>query len=257
MTGLLLAAGSGALLVVLGLGWGRSPVRSPLGRDGYFDRWQALHGDYDPRTRSRGLRGWLTVVHALARPLARLGVHPDVVTLASAWLALVTVVLAEAGGRWWIAAGLLVVLSGLVDNLDGAIAVLQDRTTRWGYVLDSLVDRVCDAAFLWAAVLAGCPVWLGVLCGFAVLLLEYLRARAGNAGDGEIGLITVAERPTRVIVLAPTLVLAGLIDVDVAGAGVALLLVLTVVGVVQLGVAVRRQLRSGSARQEPGVVLSG
>ena len=245
MTGLLLAGGLGALLVVAGLGWGRRPVRSPLDRDAYFDRWQALHADYDPRARSRGLRGWLSLVHALARPVARLGVHPDLVTLASAWLAGLVVVLADLEGHWWIAAGLLIVLSGLVDNLDGAVAVLEDRTTRWGYVLDSVVDRVCDAAFLWAAVLAGCPVWLGVLCGFAVLLLEYLRARADNAGGGEVALITVAERPTRVIVLAPTLVISGVVagsaDV-VAAVGVALLLVLTLVALGQLGLAVRRQL---------------
>ena len=245
MTGLLLAAGLGALLVVLGLLCGRAPVRAPVDRDGYFDRWQARHGDYDPRVRSRGLRGWLTIVHALARPLARLGVHPDVVTVASAWLAGAVVVLADLGGRWWIAAGLLIVLSGLVDNLDGAVAVLSDRTSRWGYVLDSVVDRVCDALFLLAVVLAGCPGWLAVTCGFTVFLLEYLRARAGNAGAGEVAVITVAERPTRVIVLAPTLVGCGAVvgsaDV-VATVGVAVLLALTVVGLGQLGAAVRREL---------------
>jgi CDP-diacylglycerol--glycerol-3-phosphate 3-phosphatidyltransferase len=245
MTGLLLAAGLGAALLVAAAVWGRRPVGAPLDRDGYFDRWQGLHGGYDPRSRSRGLRGWLTVVHAVARPLARLGVHPDVVTVGSAWLAVLTVVLADLGGRWWVAAGLLVVLSGLVDNLDGAIAVLQDRTTRWGYVLDSLVDRVCDALFLLAVGLAGCPGWLVVVCGAGCFLLEYLRARAGNAGGGEVALITVAERPTRVIVLAPTLVLCGAFvgsaDV-VATVGVAVLLALTVVGLGQLTVAVRRQL---------------
>jgi CDP-diacylglycerol--glycerol-3-phosphate 3-phosphatidyltransferase len=245
MTGLLLAGGLGALLVVLGLLCDRRPVVDPLDRDGYFDRWQALHGDYDPRARSRGLRGWLTVVHALARPLTRLGVHPDVVTVLSAWLAGLVVVLADLGGHWWIAAGLLIVLSGLVDNLDGAVAVLSDRTSRWGYVLDSVVDRVCDALFLLAVVLAGCPGWLAVTCGFVVFLLEYLRARAGNAGGGEVALVTVAERPTRVIVLAPTLVVCGAVvgsaDV-VATVGAAVLLALTVVGLGQLTVAVRRQL---------------
>lgn len=245
MTGLLLALALGAVLAVLALGWDRVPVVEPLERGGYFDRWQELHGGYDPRARSRGLRGWLTIVHALARPLARLGVHPDVVTLASAWLAGVVVVLAELEGRWWIAAGLLIVLSGLVDNLDGAVAVLEDRATRRGYVLDSVVDRVCDALFLLAVVLAGCPGWLAVTCGFAVFLLEYLRARAGNAGGGEVELITVAERPTRVIVLAPTFLVSGVVPGSadaVATVGVALLLVLTAVGLGQLGVAVGRQL---------------
>ena len=206
----------------------------------YFDRWQELHGGYDPRTGSAWLRRWLTLVWVVARPVARAGVPPDVVTLASLVLGLGVVGLASAGGGWAVGAGVLVVLSGLVDNVDGCVAILQDRVTRWGYVLDSVVDRLCDSLFLWAAVLVGCPVRLAVPCGLACFLLEYLRARAGNAGGDEVGRITVAERPTRVLVLAPTLAVAGFSDV--AGPGVALLLALTLVGLVQLVVVVRRDL---------------
>ena len=207
----------------------------------YFDRWQELHGDYDPRTGSTWLRRWLTLVWVVARPVARLGVPPDVVTLASLLLGLGVVGLAAAGGGWAVGAAVLVVLSGLVDNVDGCVAILLDRVTRWGYVLDSVVDRLCDSLFLWAAVLLGCPVWLAVSCGLACFVLEYLRARAGNAGGDEVGRITIAERPTRVIVLAPTLALAGFFDV--ASFGVGVLLVLTIVGLVQLLVVVRRDLR--------------
>jgi CDP-diacylglycerol--glycerol-3-phosphate 3-phosphatidyltransferase len=206
----------------------------------YFDRWQELHGGYDPRTGSAWLRRWLTLVWLVARPLARRGVPPDAVTLSSLVLAGAVVALAALGGGWAVGAGLLVVLSGLVDNVDGCVAILQDRVSRWGYVLDSVVDRVSDSAYLWAAVLLGCPVWSAVLCGLACFLLEYLRARAGNAGGDDVGRITVAERPTRIIVLAPTLLLAGFLDL--AGAGVAVLLALTVVGLVQLVLVVRRQL---------------
>ena len=42
----------------------------------------------------------------------------------------------------------------------------------------------------------------------ALMMLEYLRARAGNAGQGEVGVVTVGERPTRVI--AATLGLAAI-----------------------------------------------
>lgn len=244
MTDLLLLGPAGVALVVWALVTARPGV-DPADRDGYFARWQELHGGYDPRTRSAWLRGWLTVVHALGRPLARRGVQPDVITVWSVWLAGLVVVLADLGGRWWIAAGLLVVVSGLLDNLDGCVAVLSDRVTRWGYVLDSVVDRVSDSGYLLAAVLAGCPVWLAVAAGFACFLLEYLRARAGNAGGDEVGLITMAERPTRVLVLAPTLLLCGLLPgaADVVSVvGPAVLLAVTAVALVQLGVVVRRQL---------------
>ena len=42
-------------------------------------------------------------------------------------------------------AALLVGASGLLDNLDGAVAVLSGRTSRWGFVLDSGCDRLADA----------------------------------------------------------------------------------------------------------------
>jgi len=244
--GLLLAlAAFGLALVVLGLATARRPDHEVADRDGYFDRWQVMHGGYDPRNGSAWLRGWLTMVHAIGRPLARRGIAPDVVTISSIWLSGLVLVLSVIGGRWWIAAGWTLVASGLFDTLDGCVAVLEDRTTRWGYVLDSVVDRVNDCIYLLCVVAVGCPVWLAVSCGFAFFLMEYLRARAGNASGDEVGRITMAERPTRVILLSPSIhfsgIFLGLSDV-LPKVGPGLLLGMTVVSTVQLGVTVRRQL---------------
>jgi len=245
--GLLLVAlaAFGLALVVLGLVTARRPEHEIPGREGYFDRWSKLHGGYDPRTGSIWLRGWLTMVHAIARPLARRGVQPDVVTISSIWLAALALVLSEIGGRWWIAAGWTMVASGLFDTLDGCVAVLEDRTTRWGYVLDSAVDRVNDAVYLLAVVAVGCPVPLAVGLGFAFFFMEYLRARAGNAGGDEVGRVTMAERPTRVILLSPSIHFSGVflgLSRVLSFVGPALLLAMTVVSVGQLAIAVRRQL---------------
>jgi phosphatidylglycerophosphate synthase len=242
---LLALAVAGAALVVLARVTARPPDGPVADRDGYFDRWQELHGGYDPRTGSVWLRGWLTMVHGIARPLARRGVQPDVVTVSSVWLAGLVLVLSVLGGRWWIAAGWTMVASGLFDTLDGCVAVLEERTSRWGYVLDSVVDRVCDGLYLCAVVAVGCPVWLAVSCGFACFLLEYVRARAGNVGGDAVGRITMAERPTRVILLSPSIhfsgVFLGLSDV-LPELGTGLLLAMTTVSVGQLTVTVRRQL---------------
>ena len=232
-------------LVVLGLVTARRPEHEIPDLDGYFDKWSTTHGGYDPRAGSVWLKGWLSMVFFLARPLARRGVSPDVVTYSSIWLAGLVLVLAEVGGRWWIAAGWVMVASGLFDTLDGCLAVLEDRQTRWGYVLDSVVDRCCDGIYLLAVVAVGCPPELAVALMFGFFLMEYLRARAGNAGGDEVGRITVAERPTRVILLSPSIhfsgVFLGLSDV-LPVVGPAVLLALTAFSVVQLGATVRRQL---------------
>ena len=246
MTAAALLGVAGLVLVVLGVVTARRPLEPVPDRDGYFDRWSATHGGYDPRTGSVWVRGWLSMVLVLARPLARRGVQPDVVTYSSLWLAGLVLALAAVGGWWAVLAGVLVVASALLDSLDGGLAVLEDRQTSWGYVLDSVVDRCSDVVWVLAAVALGCPLELALALVCGVFLLEYLRARAGNAGFGEVGTVTVAERPTRVIVLAPTLAVCGVLPsyADVVSVvGPSVLLGLTVVGVGQLAVVVRRALR--------------
>jgi CDP-diacylglycerol--glycerol-3-phosphate 3-phosphatidyltransferase len=162
------------------------------------------------------------------------------------------VAVASLGGRWPIAAAVLLIVSGLVDNLDGAVAVMTGRTTRWGYVLDSAVDRISDAAYVVAFWALGAPGWLCALAAFLMLLQEYIRARAGAAGMNEVGVVTVWERPTRVIATAAFLLGAGLYP----GAAEAWAAVAAwfwtaagLVGLVQLTVVVRRRLAGDQAAQ--------
>lgn len=211
---------------------------------GFFDRWSELHGGYDPR-RSRLVGGWLAGVYRLGRPLAVRGVAPDVVTLCGLWAALVVVALVLPGGRWPLAAAVVVVVSGLLDNLDGCVAVLTNRATRWGMVLDSVVDRLADAAYLVALWRLGAPGPVTAAAGAALGLLEYTRARAGMAGMVEIGVVTVGERPTRIILTAGSLFSAGLFPpraASIAGLGSALTAAVSILGLVQLIRAVRRSL---------------
>jgi len=250
VTGILVLGVAGLLLVVLGLVTARRPEHDIPTRDQYFDDWSVLHGGYDPRTGNPFLRGWLSMVYAIARPLARRGVQPDVITLSSIWLAGAVFVPADAGGRWAILAGWVLVASGLFDTLDGCVAVLEQRTTRWGYVLDSAVDRLNDVVYLAAVVSVGAPLELAIACGFLFFFLEYVRARAGNAGGDEVGRITIAERPNRVIFLSASIHFGGVFLAHrelVATTGLAVMTVLSVIGVGQLLVTVRRQLLSVTA----------
>jgi CDP-diacylglycerol--glycerol-3-phosphate 3-phosphatidyltransferase len=216
-----------------------SPTRAQ-----YFVRWSELHGGYDP-SQSRLTGGWLSIVYVVAAPFVRLRVPPDLVTVLGAVVSGVVAWLAALGGRWLLAAAAVVVLSGLIDNLDGAVAVMTDRVTRWGYVLDSVVDRISDALYLLALWLAGAPAGVCVGAGVLMGLQEYARARAGAAGMDEVGVVTVAERPTRVIVTAMFLLGAGwYVDASASWAtwGAWAWVGLGAVGLLQLLVVVRRRL---------------
>jgi CDP-diacylglycerol--glycerol-3-phosphate 3-phosphatidyltransferase len=213
-------------------------------KDEYLDRWSRLHGGYDPRA-SRLTGAYLAVVYAVARPVAATRIPPDLVTLLGVGFCGLVVWVASLGGRWPILAFALVAVSGLVDSLDGAVAVLTDRVTRWGYVWDSVADRVSDGLYLVALWLLGAEAWVCVAAGSLMLLQEYARARAVAGGMDDIGVVTVWERPTRVITTAMFLLGCGIYPAASEGwarAGSYAWLVLGAVGLAQLLLTVRRRL---------------
>jgi phosphatidylglycerophosphate synthase len=212
-----------------------------LSRQEYLAAWSRWHGGTG--TERPLVRGWLSLAYALARPLA--GLPPVVATAFGLVVAAAAIVPSAAGGRWLVAAGVLVGLSGLLDSLDGALAIGTGRASRRGFVLDSVVDRLTEAAYSCALWAAGAPGWLAVVFGALCWLPDYLRARAGQAGVSETGALSVWERPTRVIMTGLTLVGAGVVSgaADlVATSGTAAGALLGAVGVLQLGVSLRRML---------------
>ena len=218
--------------------------RRLLGREEYLAEWSRWHGGTDPGA-SGLVRGWLSLAYALARPLAR--VPPLAATAAGLVVTAAGVVAAAAGGWWLVAAGGLTGLSGLLDSLDGVLAISTGRASRRGFVLDSAVDRLTEAGYAAALWLAGAPGPLAAAFGALCWLPDYLRARAGQAGVTETGVLSVWERPTRVALTGFTLGGAGLVTAlvpaaPVVTAGAAAGCVLGVVGVTQLGVSLRRAL---------------
>ncbi|NIZ92919.1 CDP-alcohol phosphatidyltransferase family protein [Kineococcus rubinsiae] len=214
-----------------------------MNRDTYLQRWSALHGGAAP---TPIVRGWLTGVHAVAAPLAALRVPPAAVTLAGAVGSVVAGVLAVRagpGGAGAVLAAAVLTVSGLLDNLDGAVAVISDRVGRRGALLDAACDRLGDAAC--AVVLWGCgaPAWLALLAGGLAQWQEYVRARGQGLGVTEVGVVTVAERPTRISIAAATAAATAIVpEVGWATIGTAVWAALGVVGFVQLWIALSRRL---------------
>ncbi len=217
--------------------------------DGYAERWAAAHGGYDPRSASPLVRGWLRMSYELGAAVTKIGVRsPNAVTVLGLLLS-AAVPVTVAGGRGWVLAGaVLVLLSAVADTVDGVLAVVTGRASRLGQVYDSAADRVAEACWLVALVILGGPAWIAAGCCGLMWLHEYVRARATVAGMSDIGTVTVAERPTRVLVtIFGLLALAGAgfvgrwqdatalaVLVAMAGLGVA--------GFVQLVAGVRRAL---------------
>ena len=217
--------------------------------EGYLDRWSRAHGGYDVRS-SRPTMIWLRLVHRLAAPLARRGVAPSRVTVTGGVLAVAVSVVAGLGGRWPVLAAVLVVVVALLDGVDGAVAEITESASAWGRVLDQLVDRIGDLSMVTGLWLLGAP---GPLCAAAAVLTifdEAVRGSAAAEGMSEVGLVTIAERPTRLLIGGVSFAVAGIVPIVagyVAAVGAAIWVVLAVAATVQLIVNVRRRLR-GLAR---------
>ena len=168
--------------------------------DEHLRDWAELHMTQPP---AGFVGGWLRTMAAIARPLARAGVSPNMVTVAAFVTAVATIPLAAIDG--WIgpaAACVALIVSGLLDALDGAVAVQAGRTTQVGFLLDSALDRLSDAALPVAlAIAADHPAAgeLAVATVAATWWLEYVRARGSLASEPTSQVITPGERPTRMI----------------------------------------------------------
>jgi phosphatidylglycerophosphate synthase len=142
--------------------------------------------------------------------LARLHVPPNAVTLVGLLLSIAVPVLVVLRGWWLFGAAGLVIMAGLADSVDGAIAFSTARSTRLGAFYDAMADRVGEAAWLVALWLLGAPGILVGVTGGLVFLHEYARAQAGASVKGAPVAMTVAERALRVLLTAAALVAGGL-----------------------------------------------
>lgn len=213
--------------------------------------WSELHGGVQP---SPVVRGWLRMIRLLASgPIIR--IPPDALSVAGV-LVLVGAWGAVAGPGWPALVVPLVLLAGVLDGLDGAVALRTGRARPMGAVIDSVADRVGDV-LLGAVLLAiGAPVAWALAAVLLVFLLEYVRARAQAVGMPGVGAVTVAERPTRLIVVAMA---AGGVAVSPAGLpllgwgwGATFTVTWTAIGVVGMAQLLRGVRRSIPREFPPG-----
>ena len=197
---------------------------------------------------------WTRVVSPVARLLIRLGVSPDAVTV-------VGTLGVSAGALLFFPRGMLLtgvlVITAFVfsDLLDGHMARLTGRTSRFGAFLDSTLDRIGDGAIFGGLALyfAGpgdsrTYLTLSLVCLVMGAVTSYARARAESLGyDARVGIAERADRLVAILVmtgLSAIFDLAVLLEVTLWALAAA-----STVTVVQRVWAVRRQ---ALAERPPG-----
>ena len=139
-------------------------------------------------------------VAAAVKPLGRFGVTPNQVTALGLAVALVSAWLYAGwdGDRLRLVYGALtILLSGVLDAIDGVLARGTGRASKFGGFLDSLADRYSDAMVLSGITVGGlCSVPAGLLALTGSLMVSYARSRAEAEGVemAGVGLFERAER---------------------------------------------------------------
>ena len=160
-----------------------------MNRSDFFQQWSSLHGN----AKITGVvRAWLTISYKTCRILLKLRLTPNSLTLLS--LIFAALYLNYIATDWAIA---FLVLSLMADGIDGTLAIISHRITRFGAALDSIVDRVVEALWVIGLYQLGAPLIWVLIAWVASFTQEYLRARAGGLGVHEIGVVTISERPIR------------------------------------------------------------
>jgi CDP-diacylglycerol--glycerol-3-phosphate 3-phosphatidyltransferase len=196
---------------------------------------------------NRSLRAFATrLLTPLARWFLKLGISPDIVTIVgTSGVCFAALFFYPRHQFFW--GSLVIAIFALSDSLDGVMARLSGRSTKWGAYLDSTLDRVADSAIFGGLVLwysaGGSTPYLAALALACLILgsvVSYAKARA--EGLGMTANVGIADRAKRVVVVLLATGLVGLgvpqVLLTVVLAGLALASLITVI---QRMLEVRRQ----------------
>lgn len=167
----------------------------------------------EPKKERISLEKWLRiafkgVLESMGGFMNRLGIHPNTVTIAGLLGNFIGAFLLGTGHIS--AGGIVVLVMGPIDALDGTMARLRGEPSRFGGFVDSVVDRYSELVILLGLIVYYTQQrnWLGCvlvyLAAAGSVLVSYVKARAETLGfNAKVGILTRVER---YLVLAPSLV---------------------------------------------------
>ena len=191
---------------------------------------------------------WARLLSPIAAALNRRGVSPDVVTVVGT-LGVMAAALGCFPRGWLWQGAVLVTAFVFADMVDGQMAKMSGRPTRWGAFLDSSLDRLGDAAVFGGILLyfvgpGSSVLWAGIALAALTFgqLTSYVKARAESLGFQCSG--GLAARADRLVLVLVSTFAAGLGVPYVLEAALLVLAVAGAITVVQRVLQVRRQAKA-------------
>ena len=151
-------------------------------------------------------RGAMRIINSMVRILASAGISPNILTTIGVTINVGCALLFGFGEFFW--AGVVLIIANLFDMLDGNVARLSGRVTKFGGFLDSSLDRLSDmVAFLGIIMFYArnvpqhslLNVFLAGLGMIASVMVSYTTARSEGLGvKANVGFL---QRPERMVLL--------------------------------------------------------
>ena len=135
--------------------------------------------------------------------------------------------------------GVLLLISGFFDVVDGQVARVTEKTSKKGAFLDSVFDKIAEVA-IFAGILIGnySEGYLVLLAITLSLLVSYSRSRAESLGIQLRG-VGIGERAERLLVIA----IVGMIGPHTMFYAVAIVIIIAGITLVQRIVATAKKLK--------------
>jgi phosphatidylglycerophosphate synthase len=175
-----------------------------------------------------------TFTRPLGRVLAGLGLSPDMMTYFSLFLSFVCAYILSQDAFGW--GAVLVILVLVTDALDGAIARALGAGTRFGGVLDHVMDRYAEFFIMTGIMLSGhvAPLWV-IFAASGMVMASYVRAKAESVGGLSSCTVGLGGRIEKLL-----LIIGGLFLVALGLPDVILMWTLIIVGVLSHVTAFQR-----------------
>ena len=182
-----------------------------------------------------------------AKIFIKLGFSPDLVTLFGTLGVVVSSIIFFSQGQFLVGSIFFAMFVGL-DAVDGTVARLLNRNSKWGAFFDSVLDRIADGVVLGSLAFyfanAGEETYfiLSLIALLASEIVSYTKARAEGLGlNCDTGL---AERPERVMIIIAGTFLTGLGINPALGISIWLLTIVSIITVIQRMNFVLKQTKS-------------
>lgn len=189
------------------------------------------------------LRGrYEKITMPLGKALLRTRISPNLLTMFSIPAGLLCTYAYWKWGLLWGVLGILLI--GIVDMLDGSLARASGKVTRFGGVLDHVLDRYAEYFIILGITLGGYSSWFWSFYAlFGMVMASYTRAKAESIGGLKSCTVGIAERQEKLIGLATGSIIALLrpdLSRDIMNLTLAIVGTLSHITVVQRLVYTRR-----------------